>query len=825
MGLLEGRSTGLWAVLMLMFQPGFILGQALDTSPSNELVPVSFDQANLFYFQSFLEAGRDELQQMISFDWGVHFFRNRGGNSSDSDLFLQGLRLRSSIDGQIPWSDLAGLNTPLRNRWQRMPTQRQEYALENRLGVQHIDISPFRNRLQNHLVFSVANRFYSTRFGYSTTREFGKKPHRFSLSYTGRIGFFNHLRSSSFWLSWAYRPERSSEWGAVLFGVRSTRSRQGALTREIWELLGPDFRSDQGNWKGRSRPTRLVEAFRPLLLFYRNSHTEAAEWNSSVALQIGRGRQTRLSYQDAPHPNPVYYRYLPSFYRRRAFGHRTDLAQIEQDLIRNPDLSWQQLVEINRGSSSGQAFYSVLGDQEKRRRIWFSSHVKAKPSPRSTWYTGIAFLGERYKYSQHLLDLLGAQWWKNVDPFTHQAYNVEGPMEKIQGEPVGYAYNFYSQSFRLDASYRHQAGPLEIQGGVKYQYLNRRRTGLYANDWYGLLAKGPSANLKQQMLGARLWGQWDANLRYQFRGSIQWEQTFLPLSSLLIEPELSNSIHQPLPTPWALSVNLEAKTRQEDWELRITGFYNKLAEQQSRRNYYSETVHSQSFISEVLANQSQLHLGFEGLFVWQPLPSNSFEFGWQLRKDVWQNNPRLHWYFRPEPNDVNQNTEPVSINQTVSLKGKALAKGPQSALGMRWNYRSEKYWWLQLGLHCLWNNRLALAPVRYTNSFLLSPRGTEPIPLSPNELWAYRLQEKLPAAAYMHLSWGKSWKNKERYTRLFISFQNLTNSRTPTGGFQQGRVGHVSMAREEFVSGYPLFGNRYWMNSGRTFFLNLSHFF
>ena len=226
-----------------------------------------------------------------------------------------------------------------------------------------------------------------------------------------------------------------------------------------------------------------------------------------------------------------------------------------------------------------------------------------------------------------------------------------------------------------------------------------------------------------------------------------------------------------------------------------------------------------------MANQSQLHLGFEGLFVWQPLPSNSFEFGWQLRKDVWQNNPRLHWYFRPESKNLNQNTEPVSINQAALLKGKALAKGPQSALGMRWNYQSEKYWWLQLGLHCLWNNRLALAPVRYTNSFLLSPEGTEPIRLSPNELWTFRLQEKLPAAAYMHLSWGKSWKKKERYTSLFISFQNLTNSRIPTGGFQQGRVGHISMAREEFVSGYPLFGNRYWMNSGRTFFLNLSHFF
>lgn len=814
-----------WNLVLLAFQPGVLLCQEAGNTSTEELATVSRDQVALIHFEPFLEAGRDELQQMISFDWGVHFFRNRGGNSSESDLLLNGLRFRSYLDGQLPWGDLAGLNTPLRNRLQRMPTQKQEYALENPLGIQHIDLSPFRNRLQNNLVLSAANRFYNARMGYSTTREFGKNQHRFSLSYTGRLGLFNHLRSSSFWLSWAYRPRPSSEWGALIFGVNSKRSRQGAMTREVWQLLGPDFRSDQGKWQGRSRPTRLVGAFRPLFLLYRNSHSETAEWNSSAALQIGRRQGTRLVYRDAPHPNPIYYRYLPSFYRRRAFGNRVDLARIEQSLIKNPDMSWQRLVEINRSSTTGQASYVELGDEEARRRLWFSSHFKVRPNPRTGWYVGLAFQDERFQFSQRLLDLLGAQWWEDLDPFTLQAYDLEGPALKTQGQRIGNAYNFYSQSLRLDTSFQYQVGPVELHVGMKYQNLNRRRLGLLANDWFGLLAKGSSSSIKRQLLGTRLWGQWDANLRYQLRGSIQWEQTFLPLNSLFIEPELGNQIHDPLPSPRALSLNMEAKTRQENWELRVTGFYHKLTGQQSRRNYYVESFFGRSFISEILANQTRLHAGIEGLGVWQLFPSNSLEFGWQFRKDQWRNNPELHWYRRPESNSAAQISDTSPISQLAYLKGRALAKGPQSALGIRWNYRSDKYWWLQLGLHFLWNNRLALAPVRHTNAFLLSPSGSESDLLNSYELRSYRVQEKLPAAAYVHLSAGKSWKKKERYTSLFISFQNLTNTRVPTGGFQQGRVGHVELAREEFSSGYPLFGNRYWMNSGRSFFLNLSHFF
>ena len=790
---------------------------------TEEATQISFlEQPGMVHFIPFLQAQGDDLIKMMSFDWGLHFFRNRGRQGNYSRLIINGLLMNSLLEGTIPWKEIAGLNEQFRNRQLLRPEDIQDFGPPALVETQLIELSPFNNRLQTKFVLSSANRFYRFRFGISSTQQSLNKAHRFTVSLTNRSGgILAPLRSISYLAGWGHRPDENREWGIYLMGVHSQRGKNSPQTKEVYSLTGHDYNPNGGFWKGQYKSSRLEIFHRPLVLGYFKKETPHSKYLISSAYQQGKQTNIRLGFRDAPHPNPSYYKYLPSYYRTKALGKRSDLLEIEHYFNSRPQLDWLRLYRANQENNAAPAHYALLGDSEQLSRL-MTTFGFWRFGKKAQLYTGLSFSSERTLFFQTPVDLLGGGHWVNQDVFSRLSYDVESALEKKRGDITHHHYTLAARQLELSGHFMQRKDHFLIQLGGRIHFQSGRRRGLLKNELYPNGSLGKSERADALGFGGFLLSTWNIHLRQQVVLSLNYQRQPRPMGEHFVEPEFSN---QSLRAPSLIAqkaISLEMRRRQPQWNARLTFFANEVSGEVASRSSYVETAFGEGLFTESVYNLQSLSTGIEGYLKWKVNDQFNIDLGWQFRRDYWVNKPKLLWRERPGLEASRVFSEGVYAAGELNVKGLHRGVGPEKALGVRVNYRSPEYWWVQSGIHSFWGNYISPALNRYSDTYFLAPGGSETLALSPERKALLRQQEELPAVGYLHIAGGKSWKRGKRFTSLFISLQNILGAQLPTGGFQQNRVAHAQLALEERNSSTPLFPNKYWMGSGRTFFLNLS---
>ena len=805
--------------MFIGFNTVYVKGQEEDTVVEEEAALSA--QMEEGYFTPFLQANGDGLARMISFDWGLHFFRNRGQSNESNQLALNGLPMNSAIDGSIPWKELAGLN----EQWRSSRLLRMEDLQENgRWGMsetQQLDWSPFTQRLQNKVILSAASRFYRFRAGITTNQEMAKGKQRYTLSLTSRIGGEKApMNSISYLAGWAYKPQENRETGLFILGVATRKGKTSPQTKEVYDLGGSDYNPNGGNWLGRFRPSRSEEFHHPLLHLFHRRESRIGRFQISLALQGGQRKQSFLAYREAPNPNPVYYKYLPSYYRNKALGNRLDLLEIESFFGTSPEVDWEQLINVNR-ASKGVSHYSILENIQQKSRVmanadaWFNGNSFKS-------YVGLTAQSENRRYYRTPLDLLGGKYWKDTDPFTDLVYNTSAEELKKEGDAIHHSYRLKTNLLQISAHLTKRSTSWVIQSGAGATLQSGYRKGDFQNQLYPQSSIGQSRQINTLGFSIFTLARWNIHPRQQLLLAVRWKKGAIPLDRLFVEPEFSNTLLSDQFLSPQMGISLEAKRRQAHWEGRMNFFYNQVGGVLNRRTSYLETAHGEGILTEVVNNQLISSLGVEGYLKWKLNSEINIDLGWQFRRDFWMNRPSLLWYERPglAAGKIFSEQGPFEVGG-LSLNHLRPGKGPEKALGLRLNYRSPDYWWIQSGIHWLWDNWVQPALNRHSEEFLKTT-SLEKGNYSEETMFFLRRQEQLPSVGYLHLAGGKSWKIGSTYLSLFLSLQNVLATQVPTGGFQQNRVAHADLALEELNSGFPLFSNKYWMGSGRTFFLNLS---
>lgn len=799
--------------------------QTIQEPDESELSASDFfeNQPSTAHFQGFLQANRDGLEQMVSFDWGLHFFRSKGLDRSDEYVEINGIPMNSFVDGTLPWREWSGLNDQFRTGSRQRPEQEQEMGRVSLAGHRQLSVSPFNNRLQQKAVISLANRFYRFRAAWTITQELKDKRHRLSGSIASRLGGFQGPFSSfSYLLSWGFKPTPETELVAVVLGVKSMRAKSSPLTAEVIRLLGPDYNPNGGEFEGKHLASRIEWFHHPMLILQYKSESSRHLLQLGAAFQEGRQLESRLAYRAAPHPNPIYYRYLPSYQANGSFGSSSNSIALEAGYLNHAQIDWSRLKSINASNPQKIAHYALLGDHQRKTRIAVASHFWFYGPKSNEGYLGLQYQGEKRGYFQRLLDVMGAQFWRDQDPFSQERFDTEGPLDKEQNERLGYHYLLNNQDFAFQGFWTFEGKRWRLQSGGHFHYLEGFRTGLFRNEQYATSSFGLSNKSIQRAWGGFVWGRLNFNLRQQMQiKAVVGNRPFV-LERQFLEPQYSNRKVIGAATLPFYGLFLEIKRRQLLWDVRLSSFLLQFNEQRRPRTYYLESGLGEGLITEQLLRPKVVIQGIEGLLLTKLSTSSTLEIGLQFRKEVWGQNTDLIWYQRPTTNRGILPSQTEHFSQQANIRNSLRGNGPQSALGIRWNYRSPKRWWLQTGVHFLWNNRVSLAPSKYTPSFALNPDTQNYSGFSEVEIEFLRRPEQLPKAGYLHVTGGKSWRKGKYYTSLFLSLQNLTDLRVPTGGFQQGRVGHAELAANERSAGTPLFGNKYWTGQGRSFFLNLS---
>lgn len=779
---------------------------------------------------SLLGLGRDLFLRRASFDFSAAFFRLRGFDNRERALYFNGYPLNSAYDGRPQWNVLGGLTDIGRNTQEFIGRRFAPYGFGGIMGLRNIIARPSSLRPGNRITLSAANRTYRWRqmYSYNSGATASRKGYLLSFAHrSGHSGYFEGTpyRSLSGFAAaeWQVAPSHRFELSGIFNHFK--RGQTSPLAAEVRELHGRRYNPNWGWHGGDQRSARERLGFRPLLIGAYRFSGKRLQVRASLGYHWGSQSRTRLSYFDAANPSPVYYRNLPSFYYNATAGPNYANALRARDaLLSRPQLDWQGLVGANRTAfPDGQAVYLYKGDERQQSEWAFRATLSSARFRNLRLDAGMEARVARWDFRGRILDLLGAAYHFDRDPFTDTRNDTEGPLQKGEGDLFGYSY-------RLEHVLWHgfmQAWWAKDQweAGLALRYSTSRlgRDGKFRNERYPGESFGPGP--EQAFTG---WGA-KAGLGFRISGRA-WLQGFFGLGSrpplprdVYIDPRQHNRTFPKGGNEELLGGSLNLHLRHPRLKGRLTAYWQRFTGGRSLRSYFTEAGFGSAFVREAIGGLGSIHQGLEWGLEFQLKPAVRLHCAGTFGKAVYTDAARAWLYTDPVRDRPEAFSEAGLLDAgRVRIDGNPLPRGPQTALSLGFGYRDPEYWWLDLRGIFMDRRYLSPAYLRYTEGFLEGSETEGELSALPRAGGGALLQEQLAPVYLLNLSLGKSWLKGGHYVSAFIGLNNLFDLEFRTGGYHQGRLATRSGLMQDQASGQPSFGPKYFNAYGRTFFINIS---
>jgi len=275
------------------------------------------------------------------------------------------------------------------------------------------------------LSYALTDRSYRHRATAATRVEL---PRDWSLSAAGSYrsgedgfvrGVFSALAHGAFSVTKRYDKHTFTLTAAGVQGSQSVRS---AATAEVYALAATNYYNPNTGTLGGATHNGKTRGYRQALGVLNWEGDPGGEWTlrASLSAVVGESSFGQPAWYDAASPYPDYYRYLPSFF---------DDRQVAEQIMGewwagNPAVSgvdWAKLYEANRMNPDA-------GDALRARYI-LRDRVTLQLHPAAAWSFeyraedalvvrgGVRGRWERSDYFGRVADLLGADYWLDVDPF------------------------------------------------------------------------------------------------------------------------------------------------------------------------------------------------------------------------------------------------------------------------------------------------------------------------------------------------------------------------------------------------------------------------
>ena len=215
----------------------------------------------------------------------------------------------------------------------------------------------------------------------------------------------------------------------------------------------------------------------------------------------------------APDPRPDYYRYLPSWQLDSALKQQI-LSGLQND-VNKRQINWDALYLANYGNTqtvqnvNGITGNNVTGHRSVyilEERVVHTNHFNANTTLNATINSHIDFSGgltfemQKNNYYKKVDDLLGGQFYVDVNQFNERDYGVSSDAAQNDlnkpnrilgvGDKFGYDYNINIQKTSTWAQANVKFTKLNFFIGLQQSYtqfwrVGYTRTGLYPNNSYG----------------------------------------------------------------------------------------------------------------------------------------------------------------------------------------------------------------------------------------------------------------------------------------------------------------------------------------------------
>lgn len=734
-----------------------------------------------------LSAYGDFYSQASDFSLSFLRFRPRGYQWRSAQW--NGVEMDNWWNSTIPWSAMGTLSSIGVNFTDRGLAFAEKEGVGTISGLERFSTIPSDLRIGGRATTSISNRTYSYRatagyngqsrgwgFAFEATKRGGQ-----SIAIDGV-----YADSYNFFASISKTTTRHSIILTALYAP-SERGVQSASTAEAFELKSTLYNPSWG-WQGRwQRSSRVRQNREPMVMVNHDwKITDRLNLRSSLFLRTGYEKYSALGWQNAPNPLPDYYRYMPSFQDDPLTEEMVSQQWRENDDV--SQINFQNLFNIN-GYNTPSARY-VLEDRVRQGTL-----ITAQTALSGRYLqAGAAVTVAQNCNFKEMVDLLGGQYWRDIDAYLEQdddlkeqtENNLQNPNRKIGvGDRFGYDYSmrmvrvraWIGHDYRLNDSWM-------VRAGGQITLLEYQREGYYEKQNFpGAASLGRSQVANKADLMFKASAEYHLGGRFAARFSAAYQSLSPRVDVLFLAPEYRNALTPDLKNQQITAFEISADYRFTNLRLNGVIYYTLSNNGSQLTDFYDDIDHL--YTHYLIQDIEQRHLGFEASAEIDLSEQFTLQLACALGDNRYTSNPRGRQW-------AESNARELRSDETIYYRDLHSGISPSTVGVVSINYRI-KGWNLRLAANGFDDNYIRLSPLRRTD------RGGVASSIG---------QEKLSGGVTFDLFAGKTLYFTDRQSLgVYMGVNNLLNNTTiKTMGYESSRMRNSEPMASRYYYGLGLNG-------------------
>jgi hypothetical protein len=640
--------------------------------------------------------------------------------------------------------------------------------------------------------------------------------------------FYN---GGSYFLSIEKKLNDKHSLGLVGYGAPTIQGKRSISTQETYDLTGNNhYNSYWGYQNGEKRNSRIRNNHKPrIMLNHYFKMNEKTNITSSLNYSFGREGNTRLNWYSAADPRPDYYKNLPSYYNNPAdeatFELLTSLWQ--ENHPSTTQLDFDQMYFANRKNlytqtnvdgvegndvTGNRAKYIIEDQRRDISHYGFNAAVKHKHSDRIIISGGLNISLYKSNNFKVIDDLLGADFWVDVDQFAERDFadedaaqsDLNNPNRLVkEGDRFGYDYDVNINTYSSFGQLEMTSTKLDGYVGLSLSNTTFWRAGNMQNGLFPDNSLGDSEKLNFLNYGIKAGAVYKVTGRHLFRVNAAYFTRAPRSRTAFISPRTRNQTIDNLKNETIMSGDINYLIRYPKLKVRLTGFYTSIENTSWSRNLYFDFYNT--YGNYIMTEIDQLFMGTE-LGVEAKITSTIDVTGAFTMGDYIFNS-------RPFATISRDNSaELLAKDKLVYFKNYKIGGMPQTASSIGLKYNAPKFWFIGTNFNYFMDTYINPTPDRRTAEAFTGFVSTDP------QVDKLLEQKKLDDSYTINVFGGKSWRLKNKYYIKFnININNILDVKdNATGGFEQLRYDRQNI--DKFP---PKIGYMY----GRTYFAMVSFSF
>ena len=815
---------------------------------------------------SSLGASKDIFNSIASFKFSEMRFNVRGYDSQYSDINLNGIRFNDALTGYGPWSLWSGLNDATRNQENVAGLGMSDTGVGGIGGQTNIFATASQMRKGFRVSAVNANQMYRFRLMLSYASGALDNGWSYAFSFSTRQGGNSYV-DGVYYNAYAYFASVEKQFrnnqrlALTVLAAPTERGAQQASTQEAYELFGNRYYNPNvGYQNGKLRNTRVRNTHEPIaMLNYTWDITDNTRLTAAASLRFGYNGYSALTWNNGADPRPDYYRKLPSYYLKRRASSYPDADNAgptgQDEWLRqaflsamnwNPYVDFDEMIRTNyvnydyaavndNPSLAGKMRSNYMIEERHTDQLDFNfvANISHRINNNSRILAGIKARVNRTEYYDQVKDLLGGDYWLDVDKFAERDlgwdplnyqndvayYNKYGhALAAREGDKISYDYYAHVRAFQLWAQYGLNYGGFSMGLGAEVGTTSMWRygmwqKGLFMDDSYG-------KSLTQSYLTYKVKG----NFGYRFSGAhaltanVTAMQDAPTFQSAFVSPRTRHQATPNIKPEKLFSAELSYDLTLPYLQARLAGYYTTVCDQAKVISFYDDT--QSSFTNFAMSGIDKRYYGLElGLSI--PIAGGlSLNGALSWGDYTYTSNP----YFT----QLVDNRAEVIMEDVVLWKGMHVESSPQIAGNVGLNYRAPHNWFLSADFNYYDRLFLSMNPMYRTSSVIMpyikkfrTIHTAEEFEANVEAIRDLRHQEMFDSAYTLNASIGKNWYIHRTYTLGFSLQVNniLNNQNIRTGGYEQMRLNRTR--DNTGTDYYSRFDSKYFYMLGTTYYLNL----